>query len=98
MVHYIILLHQAKSAGLGHWAECWGPGDDLPADGVGDVCPVDLPHVAAHAFAVGSVVRVIVPDGVHVTVPPLLEGPARKPSIELCSSSVLPHDLGSVDN
>ena len=66
MVHYIILLHQAKSAGLGHWAECWGPGDDLPADGVWDVCPVELPHVAAHALAVGSVVRVVVPDGVMI--------------------------------
>ena len=49
MVHYIILLHEAKSAGLGQRAESWGPDVDLPADGVWDVCP-------GHSFAVGFVV------------------------------------------
>ena len=53
---------------------------------------VEAPNVSAHAFHVGSVLRVIVPDVGHVTMPSCLECAASQANVVLSGSCVLPGD------
>ena len=45
---------------------------------VRDLSAVEVPHISAHTFPVGSVLWVVVPDVVHVAVPSCLEGAASQ--------------------
>ena len=91
-------LQEAESAGLRYRAVGRGPADDAPGDGVRYFLAVEFSHVSAHAFPVGSVIRVVVLDVVHVAVPSRLEGAASQAGVVLDGSRVLPGDHGSVDD
>ena len=91
-------LQEAESAGLCYRAVGRGPADDAPGDGVRYFLAVEFSHVSAHAFPVGSVIRVVVLDVRHVAVPSRFEGAAGEAGVVLGGARVLPGDLGSVDD
>ena len=67
------LLHKAEPAGLCYRAVGRGPADDAPCYGVRDPSAVEVSHISTHSFPVGSILRVIVPDVIHLAlkVPPV---------------------------
>ena len=91
-------LHEAEPAGLCHRVVGRGPADDAPGDGVRDLSAVEVSHISAYAFPVGSILRVVGPDVVHVAVPSRLECAASQAGVVLGGSCVLPGDHGSVDD
>ena len=70
----------------------WGSADDALGDGIRDLSVVEVPNISAHTFPVGSILRVIVPDVGHVTMPSCLECAASQANVVLSGSCVLPGD------